>query len=74
MDSDRNILVRHVLDTVDGLTLTKRVHVLRGLASVIGDPDETSDLNQLADELEAADHRCREFAFRFSNPQRKAKL
>ena len=46
--------------------LSKRIRLYRGLSKLCGDEVHAPQLEKLANDLEAADLRCREFAFRFS--------
>lgn len=48
------------------VSVARRVSLYRGLASFCGDATEAAQFCKLADDLEAADHRCREFAFHFT--------
>ena len=58
-------VVNFCLDHAEQVPVTRRVSLYRGLAEICADAQESAALNKLADELEAADRRCREFAFRF---------
>jgi hypothetical protein len=57
-----------VLDTclthAEGLPPGRRALLYRGLAEFCGDAQEAADLASIAADLEDADRRCREFAFR----------
>lgn len=47
--------------------IRKRVEIYRALAAFAGDPADSRDLSRIADELESADKRCREFSFNLAN-------
>lgn len=60
-------VVSFCLDHADQAPVSRRIVLYRGLAEVCADEQECAMLQSLATELEAADHRCREFAFKFKN-------
>ncbi len=47
----------------DQLPVSRRVLLYRGLAELCGEPHEAARFNMLANELEQADLRCRQFQF-----------
>lgn len=54
------------LQHADAAPLARRVLLYRGLAEFCGDAKESRGFLQLAADLEAADRRCREFHFLFT--------
>ena len=60
-------VVEFCLDHAEEAPVAKRVALYRGLADICADAQESAYLKTLANELETADHRCQEFAFRFKN-------
>ncbi len=69
----KQVLVTFVLQQAEDQPLSKRVHLYRALAQYSGVPREMDALNQLADQLEAADLSCRQFVFDFTNATATAK-
>jgi hypothetical protein len=69
MDKSRQIVFNEFLRLNECQPIAVRVRNYRALAELLGDIPEATDLRVQARELEVADHRCREFAFRFANPQ-----
>lgn len=69
MHSHRHQLVAFVLEASSSLPPTRRIAVLRGLADVVGSSHEMKEINRLADELETAESRLREFTFHFNQKQ-----
>jgi len=65
----KDVLFNFVLRRVEDEPLTTRVPVLRALAEFAGDPTTTANLRAVADQLEHADHMCREFVFSFQAPR-----
>lgn len=64
--SNREVLFRFVLDKAESAPTSNRAAIYRALAEFAGDPKQTRELKSLAEDLEQAEFRCREFAFRFS--------
>lgn len=64
MDNPIVIVIQTCLEAAPSMPVHRRVSLYRALAEICGCPQETASLRQLADDLEAADHRCQEFAFR----------
>ena len=56
-------------DHAQSLPVPRRAKLYRGLAEFCGSHEQAAEFNQLAGDLEAADRRSREFAFKFNNPQ-----
>jgi len=67
MDNPHREVVEFVLEQAANQPIAKRSRLYRGLALFAGDDLLAPQLKQMAADLEAADHRCREFAFRFAN-------
>lgn len=59
-------VVEFCLEHAEAAPVARRAFLYRGLAEFCGDAAEQSTLLQLAADLEAADRRCREFAFRYA--------
>jgi hypothetical protein len=59
------VVVSVCLEAADTLPASRRVQLYRSLAEICGCPTEASQFKALANDLEAADRRCREFAFQF---------
>lgn len=55
------------LDNASQASVGQRVLLYRGLAKFCADEAENAQFSKLADDLEAADQRCREFAFQIKN-------
>ena len=68
MDNPIVLVIQTCLEAASTLPVHRRVVLYRALAEICGCPQEAASLRQLADDLEAADHRCREFAFRIQSP------
>lgn len=66
MSKARTILFHAALEAAEHWPLKRRIEVLRALAEFAGSPEEAQPLILLAADLEAADQRCREFAFQFA--------
>lgn len=73
MTNARQILFEEAQAHAESLPVRRRIQLLRALAEFAGNEAETNELRSLAADLEAADHRCREFAFRFSAPTKGLK-
>lgn len=65
MASNKDTLVEFVLRHAANEPVHQRVKVYRALASYLGHTKQEKELLDRAGELEAADRRCREFAFQF---------
>ena len=72
MTDARSLVFCAAMEAGENWPLRKRVKLLRSLAEFAGTPEGAQPLITLADELEASDRRCREFAFRISNPEVEA--
>ena len=66
MSNSRQIIFEWVTTTAQQAPVSTRIKLYRALADFTGDSKETSHLNSLADDLEKADARAREFAFQLS--------
>lgn len=66
MSDPRTELFEFVLTRAESEPAQRRVKIYRALAEFAGGAELTKKLNELADELEAADRRCREFAFKLT--------
>jgi hypothetical protein len=65
-------LFEFVLEQAEGQPAPKKARLYRALAEYAGDMDLKRELLEHADIIEDADHRCREFVFRFrSKGERK---
>ncbi len=71
MLKSRQIVFDKFLRFVEAEPIRERIASYRALADIIGTVPESRRLNQLADDMESADRRCREFHFQFT--QGKAK-
>lgn len=60
------LVVESCLAHAESLPIRRRAALYRALAEFCGVPNQSADLRAIASDLETADHRCREFAFRFS--------
>ncbi len=58
-------VVRFAKEKADEQPVLKRIRLYRGLAVLCGDPETKTELNKLANELDAAERHCREFKFKF---------
>lgn len=65
MANNHQHLVAFVLEYSQQLPITRRAQVLRGLAEKMAISTERKELIAQAESLEAADRRCREFAFNY---------
>ena len=64
-------VIRASLDGSKDWPVAQRILIYRGLAEICGDPDDGLKFLQLANDLAAADERCRAFAFEFNNQPHK---
>ncbi|MCL5096355.1 MAG: hypothetical protein M1608_02220 [Candidatus Omnitrophica bacterium] len=65
MPSPIEFIVQFVLEKAVDEPFWRRAHIYRALATVVGDPKESEQLEKLAGELEAAEKRCRDFEQEF---------
>lgn len=65
MSDARSIVFAAALEASEARPLKQRVEILRALAEFAGSPEAARQLVALANDLEDADRRCREFAFQF---------
>lgn len=70
MTSARSIVLSAALEAGESWPTSKRVQLLRAISEFAGTPEASEPFNKLADDLEAADRRCREFAFRIQTGAR----
>lgn len=64
--SNHEFIIDFVLSRAATEPVPKRIRLYRSLAEFCGDEKEIKSLNEMADNLAAAEARCREFAFHFS--------
>ena len=64
-DKDHIFLIEFVMERAHEATTSDRIRIYRALSDFVGSPEETAELQNLAADLDAADRRCREFAFNF---------
>lgn len=57
------VIIEEARSREDQLPVARRVSLYRGLAELCGEPHEAARFNVLANELEEADLRCRQFQF-----------
>lgn len=67
MTDPKTILFNWALDRSASEPNSVRVPVLRALAEYAGDNEQAKELTTIADALECADQRAREFAFNFAS-------
>jgi hypothetical protein len=65
--TQKQILFEFVLARCEAEPVATRIALYRSLASYAGEIGQRDELTKLAADLEAADLRCREFAFHFQN-------
>lgn len=63
MTTELRTIIEFCLEHAESASVQKRISLYRGLAEICGDKADAAKLRSVADELEAADKRCREFAF-----------
>ena len=71
MASDRNELVDFVIEESFVLPAPRRARVLRGLAGIVGNQDETAELLKIADALESAQRRQRRLQLTFRHSKNR---
>jgi len=69
LNPDIKALLNFVQEQAEDQPVRRRVQIYRGLSDVLPDPECRKVLVAQANVLENADRRCREFVFRFQNPQ-----
>jgi hypothetical protein len=62
--TDFDVMIAFAIEQAAALPVLQRIRVYRGAAAALAEDVKARELRALADDLEAADHRCREFAFR----------
>jgi hypothetical protein len=65
-----SLVVETCLQAANDLPVTRRASLYRALADFCGVPQQSADLQKMAADLEAADRRCQEFAFAFTQQTR----
>ena len=65
MVNPRTELFEFVLAKLENEPIHRKVRILRALSHYAGEAELTNKLTTLAADLEAAEKRCREFAFQF---------
>lgn len=68
------VIIEEARSREDQLPVARRVSLYRGLAELCGEPHEAARFNVLADELEQADLRCRQFQFATTPADQTAKM
>lgn len=58
------LITEFVLDHAQDAPVRKRIAIYRALAECCGSPQEAVELRTVADNLESAEHACRQFVFR----------
>jgi hypothetical protein len=58
-------VLKFCLEHAQNAPVWRRVRIYRGLAEICGNEPEAAALTKMADDLEQADKRCREFVFKF---------
>jgi hypothetical protein len=66
MPNSRQVVFEAVLEAAQAKPLPERIQLLDATAEIIGVPALTKELKQQVADLKAAEHRFREFRFRFS--------
>jgi hypothetical protein len=69
----RTIVFESLLEFAEQQPMRKRATLYKALAEFAGDPVTTAELQVLASDIEAAEARCREFQFQFSESTRHPK-
>lgn len=67
MPSAKEFIINFVLDQAIDQPSRKRIQIYRALATFSGDPGEAKRLSGLADDLECAEKKSREFNFEFKS-------
>lgn len=68
----QKVVIGFCLEHAESAPVHRRVALYRGLAEICGDLHEQKQLLQMANALDDADHRCREFRFTFTNGGNKS--
>jgi hypothetical protein len=66
--NEHEFFIEWALAKAAGEPLVRRVKIYRAMSDFVGGEKERESLLSLASELEEADRRCQEFAFKFSFP------
>jgi hypothetical protein len=66
LNKDHMEVVAFVLEQIDRASGSRKARIYRGLADLCGDDAEAKELRKMASDIEAVDHRCQEFAFKFN--------
>lgn len=61
----RQTVIDFCLERAEESPVPERIKLYRGLSDICGDEILSVELEKMAEGLEAAEGRCREFAFRF---------
>lgn len=67
MSKELETVLKFCLKHAQSAPVAERVSLYRGLAEFCGDKKQAAEFCNLAHDLEQAELRCREFAFRFNN-------
>lgn len=70
MSSARSLLFMAALEAAERWPVSKRAALYRALAEFAGCPERSQEFLCLAQALDDADQRCREFEFRFTEGAR----
>ena len=65
MNKELQTVISFCLEHAENAPSAKRVPLYRGLAKICSDKNLAAKFSTLADDLETADHNCREFRFKF---------
>ena len=65
--TDFDLMIAFAIDQAATLPVVQRIRVYRGAAAALAEDVRARELRARADDLEAADHRCRELAFRIQS-------
>jgi hypothetical protein len=65
--SSLQIILSYTMEHAAQDSVPNRIKIYRALSDICGSEEESNQLKQLANELEASDNRCREFAFIMAN-------
>jgi hypothetical protein len=67
MTTELKTVMDFCLEHAEDAPVARRISLYRGLAEFCGDAGRAAKLRRMADDLELADLRCREFRFTFTN-------
>jgi hypothetical protein len=63
-----DFLFTFVMDQAASQPISNRIKIYRSMAELVGvENPEATELNHMANELEATEKKCRQFVFNFSN-------